>query len=112
MFRFDIDPEDLRALVAAREMKKVAVGELPNPDDSFKHPFYLPIDDEEPAFYQWKDKNNNLMTLKINQSRTHAIFRRESSRFYEERQWEKKDEWRQERLDRLRQEWQRRRKAN
>ena len=88
MFRFDIAPEDLDAILTNLRMARVDPKTLPNPKDFFQHPYYLPIDDEDFELYQGKDRHEEMLTIKTNKSHTHAIFRKESSGIYRDRRWE------------------------
>ncbi len=86
-FRFDIDPDDLRAIIQAKKLKNKDPDELKCPRDFFKHPYYLPLPGKY-VLYQGPDQYGDILTLKVNEEHTHAIFRKESEGYYRYRYWE------------------------
>ena len=87
MFQFDIDPADLDAILMNLNMKRVERANMRNPKDFFQHSFYMPIEGDYHLF-QGADKYDDVLTIKTNESHTHAIFRKESASFYRDRMWE------------------------
>jgi hypothetical protein len=57
-----------------------------NPKDYFQYPYYLPLDGKYQLF-QGRGKWDNVLTIKTNDSHSHAMFRRESPNFYKYRWW-------------------------
>jgi hypothetical protein len=86
-FRFDIAPEDLRRIIKAKGLKLTKPEDLKCPADFFLYPYYIPVEGPY-VLYQATIEYDQVITLKVNQAHTHAIFRRQGSRFYEERPWE------------------------
>jgi hypothetical protein len=87
MFRFDIDPADLDAILERLKLARIDPKSMLNPKDFFQHPYYMPLEGEYRLF-QGKDKFGEVLTIKTNESHSHAIYRRESSNFYKFRWWE------------------------
>ncbi len=87
MFEFDIDPVDLDTILANLKLKRVDPTKMLNPKDYFQYPFYLPVGGAYHVF-QGTDRFDEVLTIKANESHTHAVFRRESSGFYRDRGWE------------------------
>jgi hypothetical protein len=87
MFRFDIAPDDLDALIAKLALKRVEPDSLWNPRDFFRHPHYFPLEGPYHLF-QGTDRYGEVLTIKTNAEHSHAIFRKESSGFYRDRSWE------------------------
>jgi len=73
MFQFDIDPADLEAIMNRLEMKQVDPKNMLNPKDFFQYPYYMPVDGGYHVF-QGKDKFDEVLTIKTNESHSHAIF--------------------------------------
>jgi hypothetical protein len=87
MFRFDIAPKDLDSILKRLKMKRVDPNKMLNPKDFFQYPYYLPLDGTCHVF-QGKDQNEDVLTIKTNESHIHAIFRHESEGTYRDREWE------------------------
>jgi hypothetical protein len=87
ILQFDIDRADLEALFDRLGAKHVEPEELPNPDDFFRHSFYLPVGGPF-ELYQVRIPKSVMITFKTNASRTHAICRYEYGSVYDEREWE------------------------
>jgi hypothetical protein len=87
MFRFDIDPADLDAILKRLKMERVNPKSMLNPKDFFQYPYYMPLDGKYHVF-QGKDEVDRVLTIKTNESHTHVIFRMESSGTYRDRTWE------------------------
>lgn len=87
MFQFDIDPADMDAILKNLQMEKVDPDKMLNPKDFFQYPYYMPIAGGYHVF-QGKDKFDEVLTIKTNESHSHAIFRKESSNIYRDRRWE------------------------
>ena len=58
-----------------------------NPKDFFQYDYYMPVAGGYHVF-QGKDKYDEVLTIKVNESHDHAIFRKESASFYRDRMWE------------------------
>jgi hypothetical protein len=87
MFEFDIDPSDMDAILRGMKLERVDPGNMLNPKDFFQHPYYMPVAGTFHVF-QGRDGYDDVLTIKTNESHSHAIFRRESSNFYRDRSWE------------------------
>ena len=87
MFQFDIDPADMDAILKSLQLEKVDPAKMLNPKDFFQYPYYMPIVGGYHVF-QGKDKFGEVLTIKTNESHSHAIFRKESSNIYRDRRWE------------------------
>jgi hypothetical protein len=87
MFEFDIDPADLDVILKDLKMERVDPNNMLNPKDFFQYYYYMSIKGNWCVF-QAKDKFDEVLTIKTNETRSHAIFRRESSSFYRDRSWE------------------------
>jgi hypothetical protein len=87
MFQFDIDPADMDAILKNLKLEQVDPHKMLNPKDFFQYPYYLPIEGGY-HFFQGKDKSGNVLTIKTNELHSHAIFRQEWSRMYDEREWD------------------------
>ena len=87
MFQFDIDPADLDFIMKNLNMKQVDPNNMLNPKDFFQYPYYMPIEGGYHLF-QGKDKYEEVLTIKTNESHSHAVFRIESSSTYRDRRWE------------------------
>ena len=87
MFQFDIDPADMDAILKTLKLERVVPNRMLNPKDFFQYPYYIPIEGKYHLF-QGKDKFDEVLTIKTNESHSHAIFRKESSSIYRDRRWE------------------------
>jgi hypothetical protein len=87
MFQFDIDPADMDAILKKLKLERVDPNKMLNPKDFFAHAYYMPIEGNYHLF-QGMDKFNEVLTIKTNESHSHAIFRKESSDFYRDQRWE------------------------
>lgn len=90
MFRFDIDRVDLDAILTRLGLSRVEPGAMLDPTDFFQYPYYLPLEGEFEV-YQGKGALGEVLTIKTNKARTHAIFRRQSSGYYRDRDWENRN---------------------
>src|SRR5262249_36757160 len=66
MFRFDVDPPDLDALLEVLKLDRIEPESLPNPRDFFRHAYYLPVEGNYQLF-QGKDKSGDILTIKTNE---------------------------------------------
>lgn len=98
MFRFDIAPADLDAIIQRLNLKRGTADQLLNPQDFFHFPYYLPLGDDFHLF-QGTGRYEEVLTIKTNDSHTRAVFRMESSSYYRDRMWENGSEV-QKRMDR------------
>jgi hypothetical protein len=87
MLQFDIDPADLELLLQDLKLKRVSLDELLDPKDLFKRSYYMTMAGNC-EMYQGRGKYENVLTIKTNKAHSHAIFRSQSPRYYEEHQWE------------------------
>ena len=87
MFQFDIAPADLDAILEQKQLKRVDPAAMLNPKDFFQYPYYMPIGGDFHLF-QGTGEYGNVLTIKTNETHSHAIFRKESSNFYGDRSWE------------------------
>ncbi len=87
MFQFDIDPADVEAILKWRKLERVDPKNMLNPKDFFQYAYYMPVEGGYHVF-QGKDKFDDVLTIKTNESHSHAIFRKESSSIYRDRRWE------------------------
>jgi hypothetical protein len=87
MFEFDIATEDMDAILTNLRFEHVDPAHMLNPKDYFQYAFYTPIAGPFQIF-QGKDKFDEVLTIKTNESHSHAIFRKESFNFYRNRRWE------------------------
>jgi hypothetical protein len=85
-FRFDIDPKDLGDILSSRHLQPVDSDSLLCPQDYFKYPYYLPVRGRF-VLYQGRDKDGDVLTLKITEARDHAVFRKESEAYYKYHYW-------------------------
>ena len=97
MFRFNIDPQDLDALIEQRGFRRIEAKEFRSPLDRFRDPDYLSLGLGSTAtFYAIEDNEMGYpepgwgegLTLKVNAERNRVIFRRESAIYYRNRSWE------------------------
>jgi hypothetical protein len=84
MLRFDIAAADLNAILEKLKLEHVDPKSMLNPKDFFQYPYYLPLDGKY-QLYQGKDRWGEVLTIKTNEARSHAIFRKESSMYYKDR---------------------------
>ena len=81
-FRFDIAPEDLDEIITRLKMRRVDPEDMLNPFDFFQHPYYIPLEGDYHLYQARVDSKGDVLTLKVNATHSHAIFRREWADFY------------------------------